>query len=59
MIGNLVNSLGPHANFIIISYLGVALVITGLIIGTMLSSAKQKKRLANLEAKGIRRRSEK
>ncbi len=51
--------LGPHATFIIISYLGVALVSFALIVGTILSSKHQKKRLADLEAKGIRRKSDK
>ena len=49
--------LGPHASFIISAYVGVALVIAGLIANTMLDSAKQKRRLAELEAMGIRRRS--
>jgi heme exporter protein CcmD len=51
--------LGPHARFIIIAYLGVFLVVVGLIIGTMLNSLRQKKRLVELDAKGVRRRSDK
>jgi len=49
--------LGPHASFIISAYIGVALVIAALIANTMLDSSKQKQRLAELEAMGVRRRS--
>jgi heme exporter protein D len=50
--------LGPNAVFIIASYLGVALVVTLLILWTILDSRLQGKRLAALEADGIRRRSQ-
>lgn len=50
--------LGPHAIFIVASYLGVALVVALLIVWTMVDSRLQGKRLAALEADGIRRRSE-
>lgn len=49
--------LGPHASFIISAYIGVALVTLGLIVVAVLDSVRQKQRLAELEAKGIRRRS--
>ncbi len=51
--------LGPHANFIIAAYLGVLIVVFGLIIGTIFNAKTQEKRLADLDAKGIRRRSDK
>ncbi len=51
--------LGPHANFIIAAYIGVLIVVFGLILSTMLNAKKQKNRLADLDAKGIRRRSDK
>ncbi len=50
--------LGPHAVFIVSSYLGAALVILALILWTALSSHQQKRRLAELEKRGIYRRSE-
>ncbi len=49
--------LGPHAIFIVSSYLGAALVVLLLIVWTILSSRQQKSRLAQLEKLGIRRRS--
>ena len=51
--------LGPHANYIAIAYLGALIVVLGLIIGKMKTAAFQKKRLKDLKAKGISRRSEK
>ncbi len=51
--------LGPHANFMIAADLGVLIVVLGLIIGTILNAKTQKKRLVDLDKKGIRRRSEK
>lgn len=50
--------LGPHAVFIISAYLGVALVLILMIFLVWLGSNKQRTRLKELEAKGIRRRSE-
>lgn len=49
--------LGPHAIFIISSYLGVTVVIGALILWVWANSSKQKKRLADLEQRGISRRS--
>lgn len=51
--------LGPHAFFILTAYCGVALVTFALIIMTIVGHIRQKKRLAELEAKGFHRRSEK
>ncbi len=50
--------LGPHANFIVSAYAGVTLVVSILIVWTWMASRRQKKRLADLEARGIRRRSD-
>ncbi len=50
--------LGPHILFILGSYIGAALVVMLLIFGVWAGSNKQKKRLADLEAQGIVRRSQ-
>ena len=50
--------LGPHAQFIIAAYVGVAIVTFGLIAWTIWQSRQVKARLAALEAQGIRRRSD-
>jgi len=50
--------LGPHASFIISAYIGVALVTLGLIIMTLMDSARQKRRIAELDAMGVHRRSD-
>lgn len=49
--------LGPHAVFIIASYAIVALVIAGLIAWIVVDGRTQARRLAELEARGVRRRS--
>ena len=50
--------LGPHAIFIVSAYIGV-LVVTGLLIIWVWANAKkQKARLADLDARGIVRRSQ-
>ena len=51
-------SLGEHAGFIVASYAFVALVLLALIGLTLRDGAQQRKALADLEARGIRRRSE-
>lgn len=51
-------ALGEHAGFIIAAYGFVAVVLTALIAATLLDGARQKAKLAALEARGIRRRSE-
>ena len=50
--------LGPHAVFIVSAYAGVALVAAALIAWVAWNSADVKRRLAALEAQGIRRRSD-
>jgi heme exporter protein D len=50
--------LGPHAVFIVTAYAGVAVVTAALIAWVALGSANVKRRLAALEAQGIRRRSD-
>lgn len=49
--------LGPHAVFIVASYAIVALVIGGLIAWIMVDGRMLARRLAELEARGVRRRS--
>ena len=50
-------NLGPHAAFIWISYLAVALAVAGLIGWLILEGRRHARRLAELEARGVRRRS--
>ena len=50
--------LGPHAVFIVWSYLGVAIAVVGAIAWTLVDARRTRARLAALEARGIRRRSE-
>lgn len=50
--------LGPHAAFIIASYVIVALVMAGLMAWLILDGRRQQRTLADLEARGIRRRSQ-
>lgn len=51
-------SLGEHAGFIVASYAFVAVMLIVLIGLTLRDGAQQRKALADLEARGIRRRSE-
>ena len=50
--------LGPHAVFIVSAYAGVAMVTLALIAWVAWRSAEVKRRLAALEAQGVRRRSD-
>jgi len=50
--------LGPHAVFIVWSYLGVAIAVAVTIALTLIASRRTGARLAALEARGIRRRSQ-
>ena len=52
-------NLGPHAAFIVASYLMAALVVLGLIAWVLADFRAQRRVLADLEARGVRRRSEK
>ena len=49
--------LGPHGTFIIAAYLMAALVVMGLIAWVLADHAAQRRLLADLEARGARRRS--
>ncbi len=50
--------LGPHAVFIVWAYIGVTLVTAAIIGWVAWRSADVKRRLAALEAAGVRRRSD-
>ena len=50
--------LGPHAVFIASAYLGVAAATVAVIAWVAWNSAKVNRRLAALEAQGVRRRSD-
>jgi len=52
-------SLGPHAAFIIAAYAAALAVIIGLIVWVYADYAAQRRLLADLEARGVSRRSEK
>ena len=52
-------NLGPHAAFIVASYVMAALVVLGLIAWVIADFRAQRRVLADLEARGMRRRSEK
>jgi heme exporter protein D len=49
--------LGPHAAFIWISYAAAVIAIAGLLIWVFADERGQQRRLADLERRGIRRRS--
>ncbi len=49
--------LGPHAVFIVWAYGGVALAVAALIAWTLFDARATARRLAELEASGVRRRS--
>jgi heme exporter protein D len=51
--------LGPHAGFIWISYAAATLAIGGLIFWAWAGEREQERRLADLERRGLRRRSSK
>jgi heme exporter protein D len=50
--------LGPHAVFIIWSYVGVTLAVAALIFWSQCDARRTAKSMAALEARGIRRRSD-
>ncbi len=50
--------LGPHASFIIASYALVVAIIGALIGWTLFDGRRQKRALQDLEARGVRRRSQ-
>jgi heme exporter protein D len=49
--------LGPHAFFIVASYLATAAIVLGLIVAAVLDHRAQVRALADLESRGARRRS--
>ncbi|WP_375450828.1 heme exporter protein CcmD [uncultured Devosia sp.] len=49
--------LGPHAVFIICAYIGVILAVAALIGWTLREARRTARRIAAIEASGIRRRS--
>ena len=49
--------LGPHASFIIAAYGVTALALGALVVATLTDDRDQRRNLAELERKGIRRRS--
>jgi heme exporter protein D len=51
-------NLGPHADFIIAAYAVATLVIAALIGWVALDHRAQRRKLANLEARGVARRSD-
>jgi heme exporter protein D len=50
-------SLGPHAAFIWLSYLVTALAVGALLVWLFWDGRRHERRLADLEARGVRRRS--
>ena len=50
---------GPHAGFIVWTYLGVAILLIGLIGWVAWDARRVRARLDALEARGVRRRSDK
>jgi heme exporter protein D len=51
-------NLGPHAGFIITGYLLSVIVIVGMILLSVNAMRRTRARIAELEARGIRRRSD-
>jgi heme exporter protein D len=51
-------ALGPHAGFIIAAYAVTAAVVLGLIAWVIADRRAQTRALADLDARGVRRRSE-
>ncbi len=49
--------LGPHALFILAAYAVTALIVAGLILRAVLDHRSQLRALADLEGRGLRRRS--
>jgi heme exporter protein D len=50
-------SLGPYATFIVASYLAVLIVVAVLIAWIVVDYRNQKRRMSELESKGVTRRS--
>lgn len=54
----MIPALGPHWGFIVASYAIFAAAVLGLILWVIADHRAQRKALADLEARGIRRRSD-
>ena len=50
--------LGPHAAYIWASYAVAAVILAGLVAWLWLDNRRQRRALADLEARGVRRRSD-
>lgn len=50
--------LGPHASFIVASYALFIVILGGLLGWLMFDGSRQRRALADLEARGVRRRSQ-
>lgn len=50
-------SLGPHAIFIWASYGAMAIVVAAIVVWLIADGRRLERRLADLEARGVRRRS--
>jgi heme exporter protein D len=50
-------SLGPHAAFIWLSYLATFLAVGGIVVWLFLDGRRYERRLSELDARGVRRRS--
>lgn len=50
-------ALGPHAVFIWLSYAATALAVAALLAWLFVDGRRHQRRLAELEARGVRRRS--
>jgi heme exporter protein D len=50
-------TLGPHAGFIVVAYAVATLVVIALIAWVLIDHRVQRRRLADLEARGVTRRS--
>ena len=48
---------GAHAGFIVAAYLVTAAVLAAIVVWVVLDGRAQRRRIADLEARGIRRRS--
>jgi heme exporter protein D len=50
-------NLGPHATFIVIAYAVALVIVAALVLWVMIDHRRQLRILAELEAKGVTRRS--
>lgn len=51
-------TLGPHASFIVAAYIVTAIVVIGMVAWILRDYAAQRRILGDLEARGIKRRSQ-